>query len=186
MKIHSVEILAGRKHLKRAMAATRGKILSGKCRPLSDDNTRKAILQRHGTLDRYIFYVVATVPDRVHDHLRVHSLVNDAYACSSSRPDLEHSTSAEMRVVDFNLPLKRAMEIFEKRLCGESWYETVGFFELVRDELYILEPALVGLLQPKCFYKGYCDAENKCKNCAIEGNKFLKSQINKYIKQGVK
>jgi len=181
--IYRVEILAGRRELRQAMAATRGKVLSGNCRQLSDDGTRKQILLRHGVLNRFIFRVIAKVSDRVHSHLRTHHLINEAYSCSSSRPDLGHATNAATRIVDFNIPLKRLLEISELRLCGESWHETVTFFEELRAEFEELEPALVGLLQPKCFYNGYCDAEKKCNKCAIGGNKFLKDQINKYINQ---
>ena len=164
MEVH-VEILAGRRELRQAMAATRGKMLPFNCRPLSEKGVRKAILSRHGSLDRYIFHVVAKVPDRVHTHLRTHNLINRFYQCSSSRPDLEHSTDGSMRVVDFNLPAKRLLEMAELRLCtgeGIVWPETLKFMEELKKKISNIEPAFQGLLQPECVYKGFCN-NGKCR-----------------------
>jgi len=158
-----VTVLAGRKELKLAMAATRGKMLKSNCKPLSDKAMREAIVAQHGSLNKYIFHVRAKVTDRVHGHLRTHHLVNEFYQCSSSRPDLEHCTDASVRIVDFYLPMKRLIEISQVRLCLRSWDGTIDFFRALKDKVILLEPALESILQPTCVHKGYCpEAEGSC------------------------
>ena len=155
-----VSVLAGRKELKQAMWATKGRVLKN-IKPLKDDTMRKAIKAQHGTLNKYIFHVIATVPNRVHDHIRTHHLVNEFYQCSTSRPDLTKD-NGKNRVIDFYLPMKRAIEIMGLRLCSKSWSETRSFFYELKLELIKIEPALKDFLVPRCCHSGYCPEPNSC------------------------
>lgn len=162
MEIH-VEILAGRRELRQAMAATRGKLLPFNCRPLSERGTRKAILARHGSLNKYIFHILAEVPERAAYHSRTHHLINEFFQMSTAREDLEHATSKEVRVIDIFMPAKRLLEMMEQRLCTKTvWPETRKFMEELKRKVYQIEPAFEGLLQPECVYNGFCK-NGKCR-----------------------
>ena len=173
-----VEILSGRRELRQAMATTQGKRLSKNCKPLSDKGMEKAILSQHGSLDRYIFRVRATVPDRVHTHLRTHELVNDFYQCSTSRPDWTDSNK-EYREIDFNLPMLRAIEIAGLRTCTRAWHETQKFYVALLDELYKIEPVLKVVCAPRCVQYGVCHELDKC--CGFIDTEYYETMRNKYV-----
>lgn len=182
--IINAEILAGRRHLKQSGMITRNKVILSDCKPYSLKQMRKFILQRHGNLDRFIFNItVADMPDRVHDHLVRHHIINEFYTCGSSRPDLKFANHGEFRNVSFYLPLKRALEIYEIRLCGKAWIKTFNFFDILAGYLEDLEPALRGLLLPKCAYHGYC-TEGGCKHCQLDKYEMIKNEVKIYC--GVK
>lgn len=159
----NVRVLAGRKQLRQAMVATQGKVLSDKCRPLSNEGMAKAIISQHGSLNTYIFHVTAIVPDRIHTHIRTHHLVNEFYSCSTSRPDLTDNNGAT-RIINFYLPLKRAIEIAGLRLCERSWHESIDFYQELCNEMIKIEPYLELVLQPRCVNDGICrEGLNCCK-----------------------
>jgi hypothetical protein len=157
----NIEIIAGRKQLKQSMAISKGLILNDQSE-LSLKGLRKAILQQHGTLNKYIFHITALVPDRVHTHLRTHHLVNEFYTCSTSRPDMTNN-NGKIRAIDFYLPIKRLIEISGLRLCSRTWHETSDFWNALCVKLELAEPALNGLLFPRCVSCGYCPELND--NC---------------------
>lgn len=162
MEIINCTILSGRVELKQSMLITKyKKDLSPSV--LSERSMIKAILNQHGCLSKYIFHITAEVPDRVHTHLRTHHLVNEFYTCSTSRPDLTNN-DGKNRLIDFYLPMKRLLEISQLRLCHKSWIETREFWQLVCYRCIELEPALKGLLFPRCVQFGYCPELNiSCK-----------------------
>ena len=179
MKI-KVETLAGRNYLRQAGMTTRNKMLGSNCRPYTLKQMRKFILQRHGNLNRYIFNVtVEDMPDRIHTHLVRHSIVNDFYTAGTAREDLSFAQKNGLRNVSFYLPLKRALEIYEIRLCGKAWIETYDFFNELKTYLEEAEPALKGLLLPKCAYHGYC-VEGGCKFTQIGKYETVKAEVVKY------
>ena len=161
MKI-DVRVLSGSAELRRAINCTQNKLLPFDCKPLRQKTMNNQIKQQHGTLNRYIFEVQAVVPERVHSHLRTHHLINEFYACSTSRPDI-CSADGKMRSISLLLPLKRAIEIFGLRLCKKSWHETTKFFKQLKEKLVEIEPILEPILQPQCIHKGFCpEMKNSC------------------------
>ena len=105
MKIF-VRELTTREDLRRAMkTCLASNVVNERMKPLSKKATRKALVQRHGSLDKYILHLHALVPERVHSHLRTHYLLNSFYQCATSRPDLVDDDGT-YRVIDDYCQLK--------------------------------------------------------------------------------
>lgn len=157
----NVRVLSGRRELRQAMCATQGKILNDNCKPLSDEGMAKAILSQHGSLNKYIFHVTAVVEDRIHTHIRTHSLLNSFYQCSTSRPDITSDTG-ELRVIDMFIPLGKLEDIAGWRLCRRSWGATTDFIGAILDEIAKIEPYTRVVMQPNCVQRGICREGVKC------------------------
>jgi hypothetical protein len=166
MKILSFKKLSGRSGLLESNLVTQGEYEPNL--KMTNKTMRKNIVKEHGTLDHYIFEVVAIIPDRVHTHIRTHNLINRFYACSTSRPDLT-DTDGKERIIKFLLPLKRFIEIYSVRSCPtKTWVDTTKFIKLLGACACKEEPALKGLLVSRCTREGYCrNADMPCKHRKI-------------------
>ncbi len=167
-----VRELTNREDLRRAMKTC----LSDECcfepmKPLSKKETRKALIQRHGSLNKYILHIHAKVPERVHTHLRTHHLLNEFYQSSTSRPDLVKN-DGKFRIIDFFVPVKRLLEIYEVRLCDCSWVETVEFMSELKVLLEDQYSWFKDVLQPSCVYVGVCK-ELKSDTCNFWKESFV-------------
>ena len=174
MKIF-VRELTTREDLRRAMkTCLASDVVNEEMKPLSKKATRKALIQRHGSLNKYIFHIQALAPERVHSHLRTHHLMNEFYQCSTSRPDLVDNDGS-YRVLDMYIPAKRLLEIFEVRACDCSWTETNEFFENLEWIILTQYPWFKNLLKPSCVYNGYCK-EFKSDTCHYWNTQFVKDR----------
>lgn len=160
MKILKCEILAGREHLLEAMKVCYYKY-DEKPKKMRNKLMRESIIAEHGSLNRFVFSIVAEVTDRVHSHLRTHYLINEFYQCSTSRPDLTKNDGTN-RMISFYLPAKRLLEMFEVRRCNRAWKDTKIFLLELEKYILVLEPQFRGLLVESCVKRGYCKEQKKC------------------------
>ena len=179
MKIVYSKIIAGRNELLRAEMTTTNKVASKRANK-SDESMKIAIAERHGSLNMYIFHIQMSLPQRVHTHLRTHSLLNDFYVCSTSRPDLT-DTDGETRLINFYIPLKRWLEVCSQRKCKRTWGDSEKAINLISEKLEELEPALKNNQVPSCILEGRCKEIRK--SCGWYKSEEYKKRLTEYNDQ---
>lgn len=125
----------------------------------------KQLIGRHSTLGACKFTVRAWVEDRTHDHMVRHDLLNNYYACSTSRMELDHGNihndgEKEYRLIEFDIDLKTYIRIEEQRNCPSASVCTRSFFKLVIDRVVEAVPEVRYHADKPCVRTGYCTEPN--------------------------
>jgi hypothetical protein len=160
----SVELLSGRKTVKRAMLATmhitplfdKEEFEKRMKYRLSDKTFFDLLIGKHSPIEEMKFWVDLYVPERVHTHLTRHKEIGKYVA--TSRKDISYGKDLVdgMRYMSLSLNPKRLIEISEQRLCYKSWHETNKVWQEVVNQCVELEPLLQYFLHRPCVKYGIC------------------------------
>lgn len=125
----------------------------------------KQLIGRHSTLGACKFTIRAWVEDRTHDHFVRHDLLNNYYACSSSRLELPHGKrhdedGTEYRLIEFDLDLKTYIRIAEQRLCLSASVCTREFMGMLVECVEEEVPEVAFHAQKPCVGTGFCTEPN--------------------------
>lgn len=160
----TVSLIAGRKHIKQAMNATRGintirdkdnAQKEAKWR-LSDKTLLPMILDLHSPIEEMRFWIEVYAPNRVIDHLVRHEEIGKYVA--TSRTDIEYQTDNTngWRYASFSINAKRLIEIMQQRLCNKAWFDTRKIMRMIASKAIEIEPLLYYMFVPKCVLYGFC------------------------------
>jgi hypothetical protein len=145
----------------------------GNAREPSSDFKRRILVAEHSPIRNLLFEVTwHDIPYWVANQLRTHHVgfhsgEDDLVFIKTSRSDrtqqerdnLPQNASVNMRAV---INAHSLINVSRVRLCGLASLETRKAWELLIDELGIIEPILMQLCQPNCVYRGLCPEGPNC------------------------
>jgi hypothetical protein len=113
-----------------------------------------AYLSQHSPIRERLFRFECVWPDRVHTHFVRHHIGANHYV-STQRPDRKGNPEPERRHA-LSVNAQWLINVSHWRLCRKAWDDTSAAFELIREAVQELDPALSRVMVPNCVFQGGC------------------------------
>jgi hypothetical protein len=115
---------------------------------------------RHSVIYAVQFWLeIGDITERVHMHL-VRSHVGFIPWVRTQRPDRKGKDGLRNMAVLCNA--EALINLAQKRLCTQAWYETRDVVLAIRDAVREHDPALADVMQPRCVWEGRCRQVKPC------------------------
>jgi len=129
-------------------------------------NYKTLYKQGHSIQRSQLFYIEFTgIPTGTMGHFRTHSGAGQVWLLQSNRPDWNGGKKAD-RDTPINASLicnaEHLIQIAKLRLCSKAHMNTVKWMRKISRAVKKVDPDLYLMLQPKCFYHGYCNESKSC------------------------